>query len=239
MKSVSFFLLILLFVTQTFSQIEKSIIGTWFYFEPAKNKIMSSNSEYTSYTFYSDGKVISKTLNKQEKGTYSINRADKKVIANFDYGDGDINLVTFKVDSDGKTRIIYRANLKTNIGFEDNLLYVKENSGEWNKRKKSKEVAKTLDRFPDAPKSLKIGSIYLLPKDVPLAPELYPEDYMEAISEIQKLFAGSKITITERAMKEETVWYKIAGFNTLTNEVISGWINSAALSGEKLVEVKD
>jgi hypothetical protein len=239
MKILSFLFSILFFQVVLFAQTGKTMIGTWYYYEPAFNKIMSSNTEYTSYVFLNDGKVVSRSISGHTTGTYKVILEGIKILLTFDYGNDEIRTETWKIEGNGRARIVYRTNERENIGFEDDLLYIKENTKDWQKQKKSKELADEELRFPNGPTNLKIGKIYLLEKNIPLAPEIHPANPAKAMSQIKTIYAGSKITITKSIVDDDIVWYGIKGFNTITNKVETGWIKSTALMGQKLKEVKD
>lgn len=104
-----------------------NVSGTWYYFSTEENKMMRS-SEYTAYTFSEDGSVSKRTLSEIDKGTYTIDAASSTMTLKFVYSSSDIRSESWRIVAVGKARIFYRRNISQNMGFEDDLLYIRQKS---------------------------------------------------------------------------------------------------------------
>jgi len=85
--------------------------------------------------------------------------------------------------------------------------------------------------------ALKVGERYRVEREVPLMPELNPVDPIAAIARIQKLPAGTVITIKQIATRDGASWYRITAVPG-ANAVATGWLNSGALIGQTLQVVR-
>jgi len=213
------FFLILLVALTSYSQADRfNVTGTWYYFSPEENKLMSS-SEWTAYTFSDDGSVSKRTLADVDRGTYTIDVASSTMTLKFVYSQSDIRSESWRLIAAGQARIFYRTNISRNLGVEDNLLYIRQKSTGARQKSKSRQTNG----------ELVIGGTYELSKDTPLAPELNPEDPLEAIARIQTLEAGSQVTIISKTLRDGHLWYNVSLIDASTGEVEFWWINSAAL----------
>jgi hypothetical protein len=86
-------------------------------------------------------------------------------------------------------------------------------------------------RFAD-PLSLSPGSVYRPSREVPLMPQFEPTDPLEAIGSMQRIPAGEEFTVIEARDRRGAPWYHVR------SGVGNGWINSTALIGQEVVEVR-
>ncbi|HXV74419.1 MAG TPA: hypothetical protein VD713_06785 [Sphingomonadales bacterium] len=85
------------------------------------------------------------------------------------------------------------------------------------------------------PYSLPIGGIYITTEEIPLMSELAPKDPFAAMQKTIYLPAGTKIEIVEISNKYPSPWYFVNTFpKQEKSQLVTGWINSIALIGEKL-----
>jgi len=93
------------------------------------------------------------------------------------------------------------------------------------------------ERYPlDPTQSLRVGQVFQLSKETPLAPELEPADPMAALQRIQRLPLRTTIKVLRVAMKQQTPWYFVEATSPSKSSLGSGWINGAALMGQGQVD---
>lgn len=81
-----------------------------------------------------------------------------------------------------------------------------------------------------SPSSLKIGTVYVLPKKVPLMPEFEPQDPLKALENAKEIDSGNLIEVISTKYKSGTPWYEVK----VLNSTETGWVNSQALIGKSL-----
>lgn len=86
-------------------------------------------------------------------------------------------------------------------------------------------------RFAD-PLGLVSETTYRASGDVPLVPELDPDDPIAAIASIRRLSPGEEFTVLEATKRSNTPWYRVR------THLGEGWINSTALLGEEIAVVR-
>jgi len=79
-----------------------------------------------------------------------------------------------------------------------------------------------------SPRELEPGRSYRLSEQTPLMPEFEPADALAAIAKVRKIRAGSTFFVLRIRTKRGTPWYCVRVDRT------EGWINSAALLGQRI-----
>jgi hypothetical protein len=83
--------------------------------------------------------------------------------------------------------------------------------------------------------NLRIGSTYRLSRETPLAPEPYPADPLQAISEIRRIPRDSTITVLNVDRSEPPYpWYRVKAATASGAQLGNGWVNGLALIGQEL-----
>jgi len=85
------------------------------------------------------------------------------------------------------------------------------------------------------PKGLKVGGTYRLPRGVPLMPELNPSDPLAAMRKMVP--PGGSIAVISLSEKRGVPWYEVDAYNAANDMIGRGWVNSAALLGQRLDRV--
>jgi hypothetical protein len=88
------------------------------------------------------------------------------------------------------------------------------------------------------PDNLDIGKKYIVSKQTPLMPSYNPEDPIAALQKMRQIPKGSAFKVLKMAKQKSTPWYKVVAFDQRHLQIGTGWINSTALSGQKLKAYK-
>jgi hypothetical protein len=219
----------------------KSIIGNWYIVttNPALNGKIAT--DYIIYSFQPNGSITKSVISNGEKkldnGTYVFDDSKKTFEVKFDLGRAGVQVTSWKQESAGSARIIHWQNLTTKNERKEDELYIKKDSEEWLRRGTVQLNANSPISTIDG-RALNVGKSYRLWKETPLMPELEPADPIGAIGRMKKIPAGGVITISKVTSKGNTPWYYVQAKASTTVSTQSGWINSTALIGQSLEEVK-
>lgn len=85
--------------------------------------------------------------------------------------------------------------------------------------------------------TLAIGQAYQLSEQTPLMPELNPVDPLRALAAIKQIPANGTITVRAAAMKDGDPWYRVDARDAAEKQIGVGWVNSVALTGQRLLVV--
>jgi hypothetical protein len=87
------------------------------------------------------------------------------------------------------------------------------------------------------PLNLKLGTTYRLAKRTPLMPELEPVDPLKAIEDIRQMEVGTLVRVIAVQDLRNSPWYHVTVRNG-SQAGATGWINSIALLGQDIAEVR-
>jgi hypothetical protein len=97
----------------------------------------------------------------------------------------------------------------------------------------SAPAAKWLD-----PNELVVGATYRVSKQTPLCPEIEPADPIAAAAQIKQIPARSTIKIVSSTESGGHAWYQVTACGPAGKALGQGYVNSIALYGQQLGEVK-
>ena len=84
------------------------------------------------------------------------------------------------------------------------------------------------------PQGLRVGQAFIVSKETPLMPEFEPSDPIAALQQAKRIPKGGAFKISEIRQKNFCPWYRVIVINQNNKQIVSGWINSAALFGQDL-----
>ena len=93
------------------------------------------------------------------------------------------------------------------------------------------------EKFFD-PQKLRIGQVFFVSKQTPLMPELNPSDPLKAAQRMKQIPIGGAFKIEEVQKRGTTPWYRVVAIDKDHKKIGNGWINSIALLGQNLQEIK-
>jgi hypothetical protein len=102
---------------------------------------------------------------------------------------------------------------------------------------KAGNVDASAPRWAD-PGNLRVGRRYALSRGTSLMPELHPLDPIGAIERIRVIPEGGTIQIASSAERQGTRWYEVEAYGELGERLGTGWVNSTALIGQDVKEVR-
>jgi len=202
-------------------------------------------ADYISYYFEPNGIVRKRKQSGGEievdEGKYSFNSERNTIDGRFDLGDSGVQIFSWRKESPDVSRIVYWENQNLGIEREDDELFVKRNSPEWDRRGQVWLNEKSSVSFTD-PNTLEVGKTYRLIKKIRLMPQLEDPDSLEelksTLSSVRDLNPGDTFKILSRKQKGSTPWFHVEAKRDGTSGAHRGWINGTALLGESLEPIR-
>ena len=88
------------------------------------------------------------------------------------------------------------------------------------------------------PNGLLDGGTYRIDRDTPLMPEPDPDDPLAALKLVKIARAGGSLRVVRTEVHGPRIWYRVRTEDAATGVEHVGWVNSAALHGQALEEVR-